>query len=135
MAHWWNDMPQYDGLYDNQGRVRPSYYSFKLLSRIKGKRLPISGATADVKALAATDDGKINVIVWNFPADGKGKKIEAVLRFPSVKKRNFRLVRLNPESAVNNLEIIRHGPASELPSQPLRIALAPYEIYWVEIGE
>ena len=134
MAQWWNDMPQYDGLYDNQGRVRPAYYSFKLLSRIKGKRLPLSGATADVKALASTDDSKINVIVWNFPADGKGKKIEAILRLPSVKKGNFRLARLNPESAVNNLEIIRHGPVSELPSQPLRIALIPYEIHWVEIG-
>jgi len=123
MAHWWNDMPQYDGLYDNQGRVRPAYYSFKLLSLIKGKRLAISGATSDVKALAAMNDGKINVIVWNFAADGKAKKIEVVLRFPSIKQSNFRLVRLNPESAVNNLEIIRHGPASELPSKPLRIAL------------
>jgi len=134
MAHWWNVMPQYDGLYDNQGRVRPTYYSFKLLSLIKGKRLAISAATSDVKALAAVNDGKINLVVWNFPADGIGKKIDVVLRFPSVKESSFRAVRLSPESAVNNLEIMRHGPVSELQSRLLRIALAPYGIHWVEIG-
>ena len=127
-------MPQYDGLYDNQGRVRPAYYSFKLLSLIKGKRLAILGATADVKALAAADDGKINVVVWNFPTDGKGKKTEVILRFPSAKEASFRMVRLNAQSAVNNLEIVRHGRISELQSQPLRMELAPYEIQWVEIG-
>jgi len=134
MAHWWNVMPQYDGLYDNQGRVRPAYYSFKLLSLIKGKRLAVSGTTSEVKALAAVNEGRINLIVWNFPTDGKGKKIEAALQFSSIKDTNFRMVRLNPESAVNNLEVERYGPVAELQSRPLRMALAPYEIYWVEIG-
>jgi len=56
MARWWNEMPQYDGLYDNQGRVRPAYYAFKLLSLIKGQELPVTGATADVHALRRAED-------------------------------------------------------------------------------
>src|SRR5882762_7314000 len=46
VARWWNDTPQYDGLYDSQGGVRPAYYAFKLLSLIKGRQLAINGTTA-----------------------------------------------------------------------------------------
>src|SRR5262249_45075578 len=45
MAHWWNVMPQEDGLWDNQGRLRPAYYAFRLLSLIKGQKLAMSGTT------------------------------------------------------------------------------------------
>ncbi len=31
MTRWWNRMPQFDGLFDFQNRVRPSYFAFKLL--------------------------------------------------------------------------------------------------------
>ena len=53
MAHWWNVMPQEDGLWDNQGRLRPAYYAFRLLNLIRGKALPVSGMTPELKALAA----------------------------------------------------------------------------------
>ena len=41
MARWWNRMPQFDGLFDYQGTVRPAYYAFKLLSRLTGNRLEV----------------------------------------------------------------------------------------------
>ena len=47
----------------------------------------------------------------------------------------MRLVRLNPEAAVNNLEQIRTGKISDLAAHPLRLTLRPYEIYWVEVTE
>jgi xylan 1,4-beta-xylosidase len=135
MARWWNEMPQYDGLYDNQGRVRPAYYAFKLLSLIKGRKLPVSGTTAELNALAARGGSWVNVVLWNFPSAGAGKPCEAEVRFPSEKKGRVRLVRLNPENAVNNLEQVRNGGISELEQDPLRVTLRPYEIYWIEVTE
>ena len=39
MTRWWNRMPQFDGLFDYQDRVPPSYFAFKLLARLTGERL------------------------------------------------------------------------------------------------
>jgi len=135
MARWWNEMPQYDGLYDNQGRVRPAYYAFKLLSLIKGQELPVTGATADVHALAARGGSWVNVALWNFPSEGTGKPYDVTVQFPSEKKGGVRLVRLNPESAVNNLEQIQNGRITDLERAPLHVTLRPYEIYWIEVTE
>jgi hypothetical protein len=135
MARWWNEMPQYDGLYDNQDRVRPAYYAFKLLSLIKGQELPVTGTIPDIQLLAARGGRWVNVVLWNFPVDGEGKPREATVQFPFEKDGAIRLVRLNAEAPVNNLEQIRTAKVSELRAHPLRITLRPYEIYWVEVTE
>jgi xylan 1,4-beta-xylosidase len=135
MAHWWNVMPQYDGLYDNQDRVRPAYYAFKLLSLIKGQRLAITGTNDDVNAFAARQGPWVNLALWNFPLEGIGKTYDVGIDFPSENRGEVRLVRLNPDAPLNNLEQIRRVPVSGLGSHPLRIALRPYGIYWVEVTE
>jgi hypothetical protein len=135
MARWWNEMPQYDGLYDNQGRVRPAYYAFKLLSLIKGQQLSVEGATPEIQAFAARGAHWVNVVLWNYPKDGQGKPAEVGLRFPFEKDGGVRLVRLNPEAPVNNLEQIRTARISDLRLHPLRLTLHPYEIYWIEVTE
>src|SRR5437870_13546334 len=38
MAKWWNRTAQFDGLFDFQNRVRPSYYAFKLAFAPDGRR-------------------------------------------------------------------------------------------------
>jgi hypothetical protein len=135
MAHWWNEMPQYDGLYDNQDRVRPTYFAFKLLNLIKGRQLPVAGTTPDLNALAARREPWVNVVLWNFPLESSGRTYEVTVQFPSEKKGGVRLVRLNPESPLNTLEQIRNGKLSDLESQPLQVTLRPYEVYWVEVTE
>ena len=135
MAHWWNEMPQYDGLFDNQNRVRPAYYAFKLLSLIKGQELPVAGTNPDLNALAAHAGQWVIVVLWNFPLEGHGKPYKVTVQFPSDKKGDIRLVRLNPESPLNTLEQISNGKVSDLESQPLHVTLRPYEIYWVEVTE
>jgi hypothetical protein len=59
-------MPQYHGLFDFQGEVRPAYFAFKLLSRVTGQRLKVE--TQGVHALAAHDPQyeMKSVLVWNF---------------------------------------------------------------------
>ncbi|HVN81833.1 MAG TPA: hypothetical protein VMW38_22815 [Terriglobia bacterium] len=135
MARWWNEMPQYDGLYDNQDRVRPAYYAFKLLSLIKGEQLPVTGTTPEIKVLAARGGQWVNVVLWNFPLDGEGRPLEVTVQFPFEKNGGLRLVRLNAEAPVNNLEMLRTAKVSDLRAQPLRLTLRPYEIYWVEVTE
>jgi hypothetical protein len=134
-AHWWNEMPQYDGLFDNQGRVRPAYYAFKLLSLIKGQELPVTGTNPDLNALAARAEPWVNVVLWNFPLQGAGRRYDVSVQFPSERKGDVRVVRLNPESPMNTLVQIRNGDVSDLERHPLRITIRPYEIYWIEVTE
>lgn len=134
-AHWWNEMPQYDGLYDNQGRVRPAYYAFKLLSLINGQHLPVAGTNPDLNALAARGGAWTNVLMWNFPLDGAGHAYDVTVRFPPGTKGAVRWVRLNPEIPVNNLEQVRNSEVSDLERRPLRVNVHPYEVYWVELTE
>jgi len=68
MARWWNRSSQWDGLFDFQNRVRPSYFAFKLLARLTGERLKL---VSDDKAVHgfATWDPKLytyNVLLWNY---------------------------------------------------------------------
>ncbi len=135
MAHWWNDMPQYDGLYDNQNRLRPAYYAFKLLSLIKGDQVPVAGTNSDLNALAARGGPWVNVVVWNFPLEGSGNTYDATVQFPSTTRGDVRVVRLNPDNPTNNLEQISNGEIAGLTQHPLRLTLRPYEIYWIEVGE
>jgi len=68
MARWWNRSSQWDGLFDYQNRVRPSYYAFKLLSRLTGEKLPIESADAAVHGFATWDPKMLvyNVLLWNY---------------------------------------------------------------------
>lgn len=61
-------MPQFDGLFDFQNRVRPSYFVFKLLSRLSGDRLRLQSSDPLVHGFAAYDERiqAYNILVWNF---------------------------------------------------------------------
>jgi len=68
MTRWWNRMLQVDGLFDYQNRVRPSYFAFKLLSRLTGERLGLKSSDPGVHGLASWDPKLqlYNVLLWNF---------------------------------------------------------------------
>jgi hypothetical protein len=68
MTRWWNRMPQFDGLFDYQNTPRPSYFAFKLLSRLGGERLQLTSSDSNVHGFAARDDQlrMFNVMLWNF---------------------------------------------------------------------
>jgi hypothetical protein len=133
MAHWWNVMPQYDGIWDQHGNVRLAYFAFKLLSQIHGKKITVQGTTSEVHALAAQNPQALNVVLWNFSQDQKGKTEETVLRFPKNKRGRFREIHLVPTNSVNQLEVRRYGEVSQLEKEPIKIKLDPYEIRWIMI--
>ncbi len=68
MTRWWNRMPQYDGLFDFQDRVRPSYFAFKLLARLTGNRLKLESSNQAVHGFATHDETyQIDqLLLWNF---------------------------------------------------------------------
>lgn len=68
MTKWWNRMPQFDGLFDFQNTIRPSYFTFKLLSRLTGERLRLSSDSPSVHGFATHDERFqiYNVLLWNF---------------------------------------------------------------------
>ena len=68
MARWWNRSTQWDGLFDYGGRIRPSYYAFKLLARLTGARLGMETEAGNVHAFATYDEKLLiyNVLVWNY---------------------------------------------------------------------
>ncbi|MEN6428530.1 MAG: hypothetical protein ABFE13_24545 [Phycisphaerales bacterium] len=79
MEGWWNRMPQFDGLFDFQDNVRPSYFTFKLLSRLTGDRLRLTTDRPNVHGFATRDDRyssyRFNVMLWNFSTSSSKVKI------------------------------------------------------------
>jgi hypothetical protein len=68
MSRWWNRMPQFDGLFDYQNRVRPSFFAFKLLARLTGERLRLDSSIATVHGFATHDESHQidSLLLWNF---------------------------------------------------------------------
>jgi beta-xylosidase len=68
MDRWWNREVQVDGLFDYQDQIRPSYFAFKMLSRLTGDRLRFETNDKTVHGLAAWDKRSefYNLLLWNF---------------------------------------------------------------------
>lgn len=71
MTYWWNVMPQFHGIFDYQGRMRPSYFIWKCLSHIRGAMLDVESGGETVNGLSAYDEEfeVVHVMLWNFAAE------------------------------------------------------------------
>ena len=127
-------MPQYDGLWDHYGRVRPAYFAFKLLSLVRGRNIPVRGAPQDLHALAGKDERGLNLVLWNYPDAGPGVSRQVTLRFPATQAGQFREIHLNADAPRNELELHRQGSVTDLAQDPVRLTLKPYGICWITIG-
>jgi xylan 1,4-beta-xylosidase len=133
MCHWWNVAVQYDGLFDQYGRIRPSYQSFKLLSLLRGNQLTVRNSVQQIRVYAVRDkDGWNHIVIWYFPEKPNAKTIKTSVALPANKKGDFTLYHLNADAGVNNMEMLRHDRFDNLKSRPVEITLKPYHIYWLE---
>ncbi len=93
MAYWWNVMPQFHGLFDYQGTMRPSYFIFKSLSRVRGARLVVESRQSEIKGLAAYDEeyDVIHLLLWNFSVKRPPKRRVAlkIVNLPEGKWRAY----------------------------------------------
>lgn len=134
MAHWWNTMPQYDGLFDQQGRIRPAYFAFKLLSLMRGGRLQVAGTKPGIGAIASRNGPWINLVFWSFPQGERHPGTTGVTVDLSPRpKGRVRLVGLDPTAPLNNLEQISNETIDPKAPHLLSVNLHPYNVYWVEV--
>ncbi len=133
MTRWWNRMPQFDGLFDYQNQVRPSYFTFKLLSRLEGDRLALTSSNPAIHGLATRDDRLLmeNLLLWNF----SDKPVNVTVQFDGLKEnRKIRHVTLDVTSvSADENARLRPEPFEDLKtSQPQRqLQFEPYSIhYW-----
>ena len=68
ISRFWNEGGVRLGLYDFDNRVRPAYFTFKLLSRLSGERLELISSHPKVHGFAVYDEtGKsFKLMLWNF---------------------------------------------------------------------
>jgi hypothetical protein len=104
MVNWWNFMPQFDGLFDYQGTMRPNYFTFKMLSQLRGNRLETQIETPGVKAMAAYDpeQNMIHALVWNFAVETPpDRRVRLVIRNLQSKRCLLRRFLLDTATASN----------------------------------
>lgn len=135
MARWWNRSTQWDGLFDYNGRVRPSYFAFKLLSRLTGDRLKLDAPEGNIHALASYDDRLriYNVLVWNFA--NEAAKVNVTLE--GVPARSvLRRVTLDAAAASDDDNVRLRPTASERlqgGTQEVHLDLEPYGIVFFSL--
>ena len=133
MTRWWNRMPQFDGLFDYQNRVRPSYFTFKLFSRLRGEQLKLISSRATVHGFA-THDQQLrmwNLMLWNF----SNSAVDTELVLPDLpKEMRLRHIVLDAGGANDDENArLRPEPFRNLKAgqNQIQVQLAPWAVhYW-----
>ena len=133
MTRWWNRMPQFDGLFDFQNQIRPSYYAFKLLSRLGGERLRMVSEHPKVHGLASRDEHlrTYNLVLWNFSSTAVDVSLE--LKGFTAKQRARHVVLDAATAQADENSRLRPDPffSLEKGDQQLKLTLDPYAVhYW-----
>lgn len=66
MYKHWNEAPHRFGLFSENGKARPQYFVYQMLSRMGTEKLEASSEHADIRCLAARQAGRTAVMVVNF---------------------------------------------------------------------
>jgi hypothetical protein len=133
MTRWWNRMPQFDGLFDYQNQVRPTYYAFKLLSRLAGERLRVTSDHSAVHGFATQDEQlrSSNLVLWNFSPNPVA--VELALKGLAADSRARHIALDAVTSGADENSRLRPDPFFRLRKgdQRLEVKLDPYAIhYW-----
>ena len=133
MTRWWNRMPQFDGLFDYQNQIRPAYFTFKLLSRLRGDRLRLASNHPAIHGFAAHDDQlrMNNLLLWNFSS--ATVPVEIALQ-GLAKETRYRHITLDATTASNdeNLRLVP-DPFGKLKSttERFQVQMEPHAVhYW-----
>lgn len=133
MARWWNRMPQFDGLFDYQNQVRPTYFTFKLLSRLAGERLRVTSSEPTVHGFASYDNqlDMYNLVLWNFSPSPIQLELSLDGLPKSMRTRHIMLDALAASGDENAR--LRPDPFKNMAKgdQQLTLPLEPYAVhYW-----
>jgi hypothetical protein len=133
MTRWWNRMPQFDGLFDFQNHVRPTYFAFKLISRLQGERLGLGSPNPHVHGFATYDPHLLmyNLLLWNF----SDSPVELDLMLQALPHKLLARHIILDASTASDDENARLRPEQFTELGPddhiLHVQLAPYAVhYW-----
>ena len=132
MAKWWNRMPQYDGLFDFQNQVRPSYFAFLLLARLTGRRVSVVSSGNTVHGFATHDEylQNYNLMFWNFSDQPAHVALE-MAGLPSGSKAEHVLLDATAPSSDENLRLHPFPELQVDSGQPITVDLPPYGVtFW-----
>ncbi len=128
------------GVFDHQGIMRPAYFSFKLLSRLLGKKLITKNPKGTVKLLATYNsyEDEINVLIWNFAV--KRPKTEKInLKITGLKKGayGYRRFLLDAKTTSNEeekrLKVLKWEDTKKLTIFKDSFDLAPYGVTMIHL--
>ena len=126
-------MPQFDGLFDYQNNVRPSYFAFKLLSRLAGERLRLASSDAAVHGFMTHDDKlqTYNLLLWNF-SESPAEVVLSLENLPkNMKVRHLVLDALAPSADENARLRLERLAELKKGTQQLRVHFDPYAVrFW-----
>jgi len=133
MTRWWNRMPQFDGLFDYQNQVRPTYFVFKLLSRLAGQRLRLTSDHPAVHGFATHDEQLRlhNLLLWNFSSASVPTEITLEGLTKDARSRHL-VLNATAASSDENLRLVPE-PLTVLKNgtHRLEIQFEPYAVhYW-----
>jgi xylan 1,4-beta-xylosidase len=128
MANYWDENPQYLGLFDFNGNMRPAFHVLRLMNAIQGSRLAVSGLNSDTRTYAVQKSGGyLAALLWNFSSQNS---YTLTLNLPNTTSGYFKLAVLNTDPSVNDVQVVQHGLVANLATTSA--ALGPYQIYWLE---
>ena len=131
MTRFWNRTPQFLGLFDYQNQIRPSYFAFKLLSRMSGTRLSLISDHPSVHGFAAFDEKLrlYNLLLWNFSESTAPVELSLQGLPPKLRMRHLVLNAETPNNDENTR--LRPEPPATLEEGNLRlhITLEPYGVH------
>jgi len=140
MSYWWNVMPQFHGLFDYQGRMRPSFFIFKTLSRVRGARLAVVSDRPGIKGLAAHDGDweVIHVLLWNWGLE-RPTKTKVDLKVTDLDGKKWRFYRRTFDAAGasndenDRLHLAAHGDITDTRAWKDSFDLEPYGITFIAL--
>lgn len=104
MINWWNEKLQRDGLFDFQGEMRPTYFVFKMLSKMTGNFVQVNTNSSTVKALATYNKRMetLHILVWNFEDETPpARKVKLSVKNLENKRWNYRRYALDIKTPSN----------------------------------
>ena len=90
MLRHWNEIPHRFGLFDLDGRVRPQFYVYQMLGRMRGERLRAQSTSPLIRAAASRERGAYRLMAVNYGEEDGGDRV-AGIRMSGIERGLYRL--------------------------------------------
>jgi xylan 1,4-beta-xylosidase len=98
MYQHWNEKPHRFGLFSENGKLRPQYFVYQILSRMGAERLQTSSPLSDLMVFAARDGGRVSAMIINYdPTESQDRIIKVHFSHLNPGHRRLKAYRIDDE--------------------------------------